>query len=82
MTQLESKILEQVKSLSKAQQDQVLQFVSMLARESKSPPLDTLKHRKQLVAILRGIADRGALETVNPVAWQREQRQERILPGR
>ncbi len=47
-----------------------------------TPPRPLVSNNRDAVAILREIAERGGVDIPDPVAWQREVREDRPLPGR
>mgnify|MGYP007051745952 CR=1 FL=1 len=51
--------------------------------ESLTPEADWAVRRERARAALQRLVERGGIEGISdPVAWQREQRQDRSLPGR
>lgn len=60
----------------------LLDFVEPEPTQSGAPS-DDVKRRSEALAALDRIASRGGISGIaDPVAWQREQRTERSLPGR
>ena len=51
-------------------------------KEILAPEISPIERQQKAVAILQDIASSGGLNIEDPVAWQREQRQDRPLPGR
>lgn len=91
MTPLETTLIDRIRHLSIAQQRQVLQFIDRSISSSgerfpsANPQLELspVERRKKLAAIMRRLAARGGImRGVDVLAWQREQRQDRSLPGR
>lgn len=51
--------------------------------QGKTPPISTRERRERLAKALAQAAELNPFaEMTDPVAWQREQRQDRSLPGR
>jgi hypothetical protein len=50
---------------------------------AQKPLTQSVADRRRALAALKAIADRGGIRSIpDPVAWQREVRKERPLPGR
>nr|VFJ70920.1 MAG: hypothetical protein BECKFW1821B_GA0114236_12023 [Candidatus Kentron sp. FW] len=87
-----TKILPLVESLSHADKFQLIQsLLTQLALEEglspqSLPPMQTnpeIDRGQRMTTILQRMADRQALSHItDPVAWQREIRKDRPLPGR
>jgi len=63
-------------------QGEVLDYVLYLEQKSGKPPSSDSERRKSLASALEKVAAMNPYAEVDPVAWAREQRDERALPGR
>ncbi len=83
VTELEAKLFSHIQKMSIDEQHQFLQFLDEtfpeLIEVEQEP---TIERQQKVVTILQDIANSGGLDIDDPVAWQREQRQDRPLPGR
>lgn len=82
-----AKILPLVEALPHSDKFQLMQILlTQLAREeglSLQVPTTQKNQGQLMAAILQRMADRNALSHIaDPVAWQKEMRQDRPLPGR
>jgi len=80
-------ILPLVEALPHSEKFQLMQILlNYLANEegvSLETPIQQTNQGQKMAAILQRMADRNALSQItDPVAWQREIRQDRILAGR
>ncbi len=93
-TELEEILFNRIRKMSIEQKMQVLEFFDTsilkttestpaMVMEDAEPGLSPLERRQRLVEIVSSLDDRGGvMPGVDLVAWQREQRQDRPLPGR
>ena len=84
---LTESISEHVANLPPERQAEVLDFVLFLEqtqeRTETAAPGDTEERRRRVAAALDALRQSGVFAGVSdPVAWQREIRQDRPLPGR
>ena len=84
-----NKILQQIQhhaaALPLASQAELLQYAVYLEQKAQqtTPVISSQARRERLTAALaHAVALNPFAEIVAPVAWQREQRQDRSLPGR
>ena len=83
-----STLLPLVEALPPAEKFQLMQILlTSLAQEEgfslQMPEQSTINQGQQIASILQRMADRNALSHIaDPVAWQQEIRQDRILIGR
>ena len=83
-----AKIVPLVKALPQSDKFQLIQvLMTQLAEEEgldlQAPATPKLNQGQHMAAILQRMADRNALfHIVDPVAWQKEIRKDRPLPGR
>lgn len=93
MTQIETILVDRIRKMSIDQQMQVLELLDKSVpepieverepiKEISETELLPIERQQKAVAILQDIANSGGLNIDDPVAWQREQRQDRPLPGR
>ncbi len=86
ITTLPQQILENVSTLPNEMQQEALDFIQMLKRQlpqSNSLLSTNVANGKQIAEIMEKIANRGtAFQQVDPIAWQKEVRQDRPLPNR
>jgi len=94
VTELEAKLFDRIRKMSIAKQCRLLQLIDKSAIETieetpetsvedPEPEMSDLERRQRLVEIVSSLADRGGvMPGVDLVEWQREQRQDRPLPGR
>ncbi len=85
MNAITKKILEKSTMLPTALQQEVLDFVSFLQYKQKTYKQDNEQpNGKKIVNLMEQIAKRGTVfkSIQDPVAWQREIRKDRPLPGR
>ncbi len=85
MNAITQKILEKSTMLPTALQQEVLDFVSFLQYKQKTYKQDNEQpNGKKIVNLMEQIAKRGTVfkSIQDPVAWQREIRKDRPLPGR
>jgi hypothetical protein len=80
-------ILPLVEALPHSEKFQLMQvLLSYLANEegvSLQTPIQQINQGQKMAAILQRMADRKALSQItDPIAWQKEIRQDRILSGR
>lgn len=86
-TELEAKLFDRIRKMSIVEQNRLLQLIDKSVpetiREDVEPELSPLERRQRLIEIVSSLDDRGGvMPGVDLVAWQREQRQDRPLPGR
>jgi hypothetical protein len=86
-TELEAKLFDRIRKMSIVEQNWLLQLIDKSVpetiREDVEPELSPLERRQRLIEIVSSLDDRGGvMPGVDLVAWQREQRQDRPLPGR
>ncbi|OUD15055.1 hypothetical protein [Thioflexithrix psekupsensis] len=83
-----AKILPLIETLPHSDKFQLMQILlTQLAKEDglslQVPNSPTVNQGQRMASILQRMADRNALsDIVDPVAWQREIREDRSLPGR
>jgi hypothetical protein len=83
-----AKIIPLVEALPHSDKFQLMQLLlTQLAREEglslQAPATPEMNQGQRMAAILQRMADRKALSQItDPVAWQREIRTDRPLPGR
>lgn len=83
-----AKILPLVEALPHSDKFQLMQaLLTQIAREEglslQVPTTPKMNQGQRMAAILQRMADRNALSHIaDPVAWQREIRKDRPLPGR
>ncbi len=87
VTELEAKLFDRIRKMSIVEQNWLLQLIDKSVpetiRENVEPELSPLERRQRLIEIVSSLDDRGGvMPGVDLVAWQREQRQDRPLPGR
>lgn len=92
VTELEAKLFSHIQKMSIDEQHRFLQFLDEtfpelieVEQEPKKIPeseIPPIEQQQKAVTILQDIANSGGLDIDDPVAWQREQRQDRPLPGR
>ena len=92
ITELEAKLIDRIRQMSIAEQHQFLQFlnetfpelieVEQEPKKIPEPEIPPIERQQKAVTILQDIANSGGLDIDDPVEWQREQRQDRPLPGR
>lgn len=63
-------------------QGEVLDYVLYLERKAKKPSPTDSERRKSLASTLEKVAAINPFAEIDPVAWMRELRNERALPGR
>lgn len=91
--ELEEILFDRIRKMSIEQKMQVLELINKsvpelievereLIKENPEPEIALMERQRKAVAILQDIASSGGLNIDDPVAWQREQRQDRPLPGR
>ncbi|GEM_PF-2662394 len=83
MSYLCQQILQTVEALSVQEQQQVLDFVEFLwAKHQQPKTLDKKARGRKMAEILEKITMNQDITDVNPVTWQQEIRQDRLLPER
>jgi hypothetical protein len=83
MSHLCEQILQTVEALSIQEQQQVLDFVEFLRAKHQQPrTLDKKARGRKMAEILEKIAVNQDITDVNPIMWQQEIRQDRLLPER
>lgn len=91
-TELEAILIDRIRKMSIDEQHKFLQFLDekfpeLIEAEQEpkkilEPETPPIERQRKAVAILQDIANSGGLNIDDPIAWQREQRQDRPLPGR
>ena len=79
---LDQAIQQHLEKLPLALQGEVLDYVLYLEQKSGKPSTDDSERRKSLASALEKAATMNPYADVDPVAWVREQREERALLGR
>lgn len=87
ITELEAKLIDRIHKMSIVEQYRLLKLIDKSVPETvvedPEPEMSPLERRQRLVEIVSSLADRGGvMPGVDLVEWQREQRQDRPLPGR
>ncbi len=93
ITELEATLIDRIRKMSIVEQYRLLQLINKSVPElieverepiekSPEPEISPLERQQKAVAILQDIANSGGLNIDDPVAWQREERKDRPLPGR
>ncbi len=88
MNAITQQLLEDMESLPLNMQEEALDFVRFLKAKHSKVETATVKYAEsnglQAVEILNELAARGTAfrEITDPVAWQKDIRQDRLLPGR
>jgi len=87
ITELEAKLFDRIRKMSIAEQYRLLQLINKsfpeTAEETPEPKMSPAERRQKIVEIMGRLAERGGvMPGVDLVEWQREQRQDRPLPGR
>ena len=79
---LDQAIQQHLEKLPLTLQGEVLDYVLYLEQKSGKPTPNDSERRKSLASALEKVAAMNPYAEVDPVAWAREQREERTLPGR
>ena len=79
---LEQTIRQHVEKLSLPLQGEVLDYVLSLEQKARRQSPDDGQRRSRLSASLKSLVALNPFAEVSPVAWERDERQERDLPGR
>ncbi len=86
-TELEAILIDRIRKMSLVEQYRLLQFINEtfpeIAEETPEPEMSPAERRQKIVEIMGRLADQGGIMPgVDILEWQREQRQDRPLPGR
>lgn len=79
---LDQTIQEHVERLPAALQGEVLDYVLFLEQKNRNLPGATGERRERLAAVLERLSALNPFDNTDPLVWEREQRQDRQLPGR
>ena len=92
VTDLEARLIDRIRKMSIDEQHQFLQFlnetfpelieVEQEPEKIPEPEIPPIEEQQKAVTILQDIANSGGLDIDDHVEWQREQRQDKPLPGR
>ena len=79
---LEQTIQQHVEKLSLPLQGEVLDYVLYLEQKARQYSTDDQQRRIKLASSLERLIALNPFATTNPYVWEREQREDRTLPGR
>ena len=79
---LDQAIQQHLESMPLPLQSEVLDFVLYLEKKAGKKSLSENERRKSLTSALEKVAAMNPYAGVDPSAWVREQREERVLPDR
>lgn len=79
---LEQTIQQHVEKLSLPLQGEVLDYVLYLEQKARQHSTDDQQRRIKLSSSLERLIALNPFTTTNPCVWEREQREDRTLPGR
>lgn len=79
---LEQTIQQHVEKLPLPLQGEVLDYVLFLEQKARQHSTDNQQRRKKLSDTLERLVALNPFAKTNPATWEREQREDRILPGR
>lgn len=79
---LEQTIQQHVEKLPLPLQGEVLDYVLFLEQKARCHPADDQQRRTTLSSTLERLVALNPFAKTKPAAWEREQRQDRPLPGR
>jgi len=79
---LEQTIQQHVEKLPLPLQGEVLDYVLYLEQKSRQYSTDDQQRRIKLASSLEQLIALNPFATTNPCVWEREQREDRTLPGR
>jgi hypothetical protein len=79
---LEQTIQQHVEKLPLPLQGEVLDYVLFLEQKARQHSSDDPQRRKKLSETLERLVALNPFSKVNPTLWEREQREDRALPGR
>ena len=79
---LDQAIQQHLEKLPLTLQGEVLDYVIYLEQKAGKPSPNDSERRKSLAIALEKAAAMNPYAEVDPIAWVREQRDERALPGR
>ena len=79
---LEQTIQQHVEKLPRPLQGEVLDYVLYLEQKARKSPIDEQQRRMKLSGTLERLVVLNPFASANAAAWEREQRQDRLLPGR
>jgi len=82
MTSITQLIQDALDALPAERQHEVLDFALFLKRHTTRRQPDPAERRARLAAALDQALEVQAYRDVDPLRWQREQRLDRVLPGR
>lgn len=79
---LEQTIQQHVKKLPLTLQGEVLDYVLYLEQKTRQHSADDRQRRTKLAGTLERLVALNPFAKTNPATWEREQREDRALPGR
>lgn len=79
---LDQTIQHHVEKLPLPLQGEVLDYILYLEQKTRQAAADDSQRRAKLSSVLERLASLAPFSGTDPAAWEREQRQERPLPGR
>jgi len=79
---LEQTIQQHVEKLPLPLQGEVLDYVLYLEQKARQPSTDDPQRRTKLSSSLERLVALNPFAKTNPASWEREQREDRALPGR
>lgn len=79
---LEQTIQQHVEKLPLPLQGEVLDYVLFLEQKARQHSTDNRQRRKKLSDTLERLVALNPFAKANPTTWEREQREDRVLPGR
>ena len=80
--QLDQTIQQHVEKLPLALQGEVLDYVLYLEQKARRHSTNDQQRRIKLSSTLERLVALSPFAKTNPAAWEREQREDRALPGR
>ena len=79
---LDHTIAQHLENLPLSLQSEVLDYVLYLEQKAEKQSGSDEERRKRLASVLQKVAVMNPYAEIDPIAWVREQRTERSLPGR
>lgn len=79
---LDHAIAQHVEKLPLSLQSEILDFVLYLEQKVERQPSNNIERRKNLASALQKASTMNPYSDLDQIAWVREQRTERHLPGR
>ena len=79
---LEQTIQQHVEKLPLPLQGEVLDYVLYLEQKARQPSTNDQQRRMKLSSTLEQLVALNPFAKTNPALWEREQREDRTLPGR